>query len=960
MYIGDVIRVDLDLDSGTLSFSRNGVNLGVAFDDFVMDEPENFFPGFSFFDPGDKITILSGSMPVAKVDNVVSNSDKFARGDIDNRLLRTESGSLALDSSVASEQNLDKLERLIQLGFPRSACVQALHNYEFNMPLATEFLMNNAEKFRSEERDRQMRKERLQAEQKAHQTASWIVQTMLDMEAAMKQTAADSAKARAAASAATKLSREQSKAAEATAAVIRTSSSGYIGDRRNVLTTVEDDDDDDDDAGADSSSYEDSATEDFDLVDPSKADAPSGSNSEDDDDFSDTAEFDVGTEDGDSGSEGGEFDDESSSLDDDEFERYWGFKLLVVPMELSGSAMVGVVAKDQKRLVKLRLLAAKWTLAADEQLVEFFCEWARNTGVDPLNVVPSDVKQTDIKACGPRFAKLAAFPQREIQLRVLFLQAFNRRVRQLLPLIDLSCDSDDSTLAANVRVLRGLIFSPVKESIWQTTLRLSESDVAQRPTVLVDRMGALGALSTANASPLTSRPQSPSAALSVNTSLGSTGATRSNSDPVFLQLFEQLHDVDPARMRHGERGYIVKMLGEHADDSGGPYREALDVACAELQSSRLPIFIPCPNQRDDVGATCRDAWMPNPNAAALLSQDHGAALATSPALSPNSKTRSDSADAPAVQQTQSTSILDYLEFLGKLMGIALRTGCHSSGLVLRFPQIVWKYLVQSEVTFADVCEYDKIVGDRVTYIETIAHEIMETDYDEDERASAWLEETEDLDLRHCVMGADGVEHELFPGGKEMIVQWGAHQEYLEATKNYRIREVQLQCEAIAHGIATQIPRSMLSLFTPKELERMVCGESTIDVGFLREITEYVEPMVEQDEVVEYFWEVLNGFSQDELGRYLRFIWGRSRLPARTDASSKPLVHKICFMDTEERADPDAFMPVGHTCFLRLDLPNYSSAAVLRRQLLYAITHTQCIDADEGTTAEQQALAAYAQ
>ena len=68
--------MDLDLNVGTLSFSKNGVSLGVAFDEFVeRDEAtgevvaveETFFPGFSFFDAGDKITILSGSMPVAKV-----------------------------------------------------------------------------------------------------------------------------------------------------------------------------------------------------------------------------------------------------------------------------------------------------------------------------------------------------------------------------------------------------------------------------------------------------------------------------------------------------------------------------------------------------------------------------------------------------------------------------------------------------------------------------------------------------------------------------------------------------------------------------------------------------------------------------------------------------------------------------------------------------------------------------
>ena len=153
---GDVVRVDLDLDVGTLSFSKNGVSLGVAFDDFVerddngvVVDAEHFFPGFSFFDPGDTITILSGSMPVAKVDNIVAaqashHGDGMSKvprvlGD-HSRVQRTASGSWALDSSEVSELNLEKLERLVQLGFPRSACVQALQNYEFNVHLATEYV----------------------------------------------------------------------------------------------------------------------------------------------------------------------------------------------------------------------------------------------------------------------------------------------------------------------------------------------------------------------------------------------------------------------------------------------------------------------------------------------------------------------------------------------------------------------------------------------------------------------------------------------------------------------------------------------------------------------------------------------------------------------------------------------------------------------------------------------------
>ena len=95
---------------------------------------------------------------------------------------------------------------------------------------------------------------------------------------------------------------------------------------------------------------------------------------------------------------------------------------MVVPMQLSGAAMTSVVTKDQKRLVKLRLLAAKWTLRDDEELTAFVCEWARAHGVDPLGVVPNEVRHEDVRACAPRYESLATFPEREIQLRMLFLQ----------------------------------------------------------------------------------------------------------------------------------------------------------------------------------------------------------------------------------------------------------------------------------------------------------------------------------------------------------------------------------------------------------------------------------------------------------------------------------------------------------------------------------------------------------
>lgn len=42
---------------------------------------------------------------------------------------------------------------------------------------------------------------------------------------------------------------------------------------------------------------------------------------------------------------------------------------------------------------------------------------------------------------------------------------------------------------------------------------------------------------------------------------------------------------------------------------------------------------------------------------------------------------------------------------------------------------------------------------------------------------------------------------------------------------------------------------------------------------------------------------------------------------------------------------DSFFPIAHTCFNGLDLPCYSSKAILQERLLYAIENTVSIDGD---------------
>lgn len=79
-------------------------------------------------------------------------------------------------------------------------------------------------------------------------------------------------------------------------------------------------------------------------------------------------------------------------------------------------------------------------------------------------------------------------------------------------------------------------------------------------------------------------------------------------------------------------------------------------------------------------------------------------------------------------------------------------------------------------------------------------------------------------------------------------------------------------------MSTQIPRHFLPVFTEKELKTIVVGRANINVELLKKHTEYGDGYKESSPVIQNFWKVLKDFSDEERELYLKFVWGRSRLP----------------------------------------------------------------------------------
>lgn len=117
--------------------------------------------------------------------------------------------------------------------------------------------------------------------------------------------------------------------------------------------------------------------------------------------------------------------------------------------------------------------------------------------------------------------------------------------------------------------------------------------------------------------------------------------------------------------------------------------------------------------------------------------------------------------------------------------------------------------------------------------------------------------------------------------------------------------------AIRKGFEMIFPLSVMRILTWKEVEYKVCGSEDVEIERLKKITTY-QGCSESDEYVERFWRVLETFSMEEKTAYLKFVWGRSRIPP--EGTENIQKHTITYLWVSGERDPNIMLPISHTCF----------------------------------------------
>lgn len=102
---------------------------------------------------------------------------------------------------------------------------------------------------------------------------------------------------------------------------------------------------------------------------------------------------------------------------------------------------------------------------------------------------------------------------------------------------------------------------------------------------------------------------------------------------------------------------------------------------------------------------------------------------------------------------------------------------------------------------------------------------------------------------------------------------------------------------------------------------------------LKEITVYknFEGQAEKHQSVVWFWNILSGFSPEDMAKYLKYVWGRSRLGYSLTN------HRMTYVDSKKDMIPET-----HTCFFEIDIFDYSSEELFRSQLVYGLNYSDFI------------------
>ncbi|XP_075718330.1 E3 ubiquitin-protein ligase HACE1 isoform X4 [Rhinoderma darwinii] len=250
-------------------------------------------------------------------------------------------------------------------------------------------------------------------------------------------------------------------------------------------------------------------------------------------------------------------------------------------------------------------------------------------------------------------------------------------------------------------------------------------------------------------------------------------------------------------------------------------------------------------------------------------------ILSSEIINPDYALFTQSADGTTFQPNSNSSVnpdhLNYFRFAGEILGLALY---HRQLVNIYFTRSFYKHILGIPVNYQDVASIDPEYAKNLQWI-------LDNDI-----SDLGLELT--FSVETDVFGAME-EVPLKPGGASIVVTQENKAEYVQLVTELRMtRAIQPQINGFLQGFHMFIPPSLIQLFDEFELELLLSGMPEIDVNDWMKNTEYTSGYDKDDQVIKWFWEVVQELTQEERVLLLQFVTGSINMLKLPEYPSKEI------------------------------------------------------------------------
>lgn len=269
--------------------------------------------------------------------------------------------------------------------------------------------------------------------------------------------------------------------------------------------------------------------------------------------------------------------------------------------------------------------------------------------------------------------------------------------------------------------------------------------------------------------------------------------------------------------------------------------------------------------------------------------------------------------------SQIDDAIQWFQFAGRVIGYAIIQG---QLLDVFFSRHFYKSLLNKPFTLSDIESVDTSFYNSLVYIQENDPESLQLTFSIEEE----------------VFG-DLIETDLKKNGSKIAVTQSNKNEYIKLLLEWRLTKgIKPQMEALVAGLTEMVPLHLLSRFDAQELEWVIAGTPEINVDDWRNNTEYTGGYSATHNVVIWFWEIVESYTNEQKLRLLQFVTGTSSVPFEGFKALRGNGSLQRFQ-LQMTGAPNS-LPVAHTCFNRLDLPCYSSKQQLREKLTTAFEESE--------------------